>query len=81
MPLVPDVAAYRAMMQARGRELERELEREIVAAGKTTGQLEREIATLLPERDRPPEVFVILVSSRSREELRRDFDDALSERP
>jgi hypothetical protein len=52
---------------------------EITALGRTTGELEREIATLPRWRSQSPEVFVILLSTRSGEELRLDFDKALRE--
>ena len=55
----------------------------IAAVGKTTGQIEREIATLVSERQPSsspsPEVFVILVSPRSVEDLQLEFDEALRE--
>jgi protein involved in polysaccharide export with SLBB domain len=51
-------------------------DREIVAVGRTTAQLQHEIATILATRNQSPEVFVILVSPRSREDLRREFDSA-----
>jgi hypothetical protein len=51
----------------------------IAAVGKTTEQLEREIVALMPERYRPREVLVILVSPRSPEELQLEFDNALRE--
>jgi hypothetical protein len=53
---------------------------DIAAVGKTTGQLEREIAAMVAERSgQPNEVLVILMSSRSPVELRLTFDGALSE--
>ncbi|HUF20360.1 MAG TPA: polysaccharide biosynthesis/export family protein [Burkholderiales bacterium] len=55
------------------------LEQEIAAVGKTPGELEREIVTLLTRRDQTPEVLVILLSPRSREQLRLEFDNALRE--
>jgi hypothetical protein len=54
----------------------------ISAVGKTTEQIEREIATLLSERytnNRNPQVFVTLIATRSPEELRLEFDEALRE--
>jgi hypothetical protein len=57
----------------------RPAQQQIVALGKTTGELQREIATLLTRRDQAPEVLVILVLPRSREQLRLEFDSALRE--
>lgn len=55
------------------------LEREFAAVGKTTGQLQREIATALTTGNRSPEVLVILISPRSREELLLAFENAWKE--
>jgi hypothetical protein len=53
---------------------------DIAVVGKTTGQIEQEIAAVLSARNnQPTEVFVILMSSPSPEELRLEFDDALKE--
>lgn len=49
----------------------------IEAIGKTTGQLEGEIASLLSEYHESPEVHVFLISSPSPDELRLEFDNAL----
>jgi hypothetical protein len=54
-------------------------EQEVAAVGKTPGELQREIATLLTRGDQAPEVLVILLSPRSREQLRLEFDNALQE--
>jgi hypothetical protein len=54
----------------------------IAAVGKTTEQLEHEIATILSERrpsTLPIDVFVTLLAPLSTEELQREFDDALRE--
>jgi hypothetical protein len=51
---------------------------EIAAAGKTSEQLQRDIALALPAGDRP-EVTVIAISPPSSEELRLEFDKARSE--
>jgi hypothetical protein len=54
----------------------------IAAVGKTTAQIEREIVTMLSERDPSSaslEVIVTLVAPRSSEELQFEFDDALRE--
>lgn len=53
--------------------------REVVAAGKTTAQLQREIAAMLSEFERSPEVQVILLSRLPVEELRAEFDKAQKE--
>lgn len=55
------------------------IEREFPAIGKTTGELQREIATALIQRNKVPEVFVYLVALRSREDLRLEFDKAWKE--
>jgi hypothetical protein len=52
---------------------------EIAAAGKTAGQLQREIATTLSAQYQAPEVQVSLLSRRSDEELRTEFDNARKE--
>lgn len=52
---------------------------DVEAVGKTTEQLQREITTILSERYQSPEVFVILVSPRTPEELGLEFDNALRE--
>jgi protein involved in polysaccharide export with SLBB domain len=57
----------------------RPAQQQIVALGKTTGELQREIATLLTRRDQAPEVLVILVLPRLREQLRLEFYSALRE--
>lgn len=54
----------------------------IAAVGKTTRQLRSEISAILSQRypDSPSfEVFVTLVTARTPEELRNEFDDALRE--
>jgi hypothetical protein len=48
----------------------------IAAAGKTTQQIEQEIAAVFSKKQQPTEVRVVLVASRSREELRLAFDKA-----
>jgi hypothetical protein len=50
---------------------------EIDALGKTPEQLQRETATMVAGRYQSSLVFVNLFSAGSREELRREFDNAL----
>jgi hypothetical protein len=52
---------------------------EIVAAGKTTGELQREITTILSKYYRSPAVTLTLFSPGSPEELRLEFDKAQKE--
>ena len=52
---------------------------EIMAAGKTTAQLQREIAAVLSERYPSAQVAVTLLSRGSREELQREFNNAHTE--
>jgi len=52
---------------------------EIMAAGKTAAQLQREITTILSAYRESPQVRVILFSPPSDEDLRRDFDNARRE--
>ncbi|MEO8314149.1 MAG: polysaccharide biosynthesis/export family protein [Pseudomonadota bacterium] len=54
-------------------------EREIKVTGKTTEQIQREIATLLAADYRSPEVLVVLLARRSDAELQLEFDNARRE--
>lgn len=51
----------------------------IAALDKTTEQIEHDIAAMLHGRNPPSEVLVILMSPRSREDLRLEFDNARRE--
>lgn len=54
-------------------------EREILATGKTTEQLQREITTVLARYYQSPEVVLTLLSPGSPEELQLEFDNARKE--
>jgi hypothetical protein len=56
-----------------------ETDREIMVAGKTVDQLQREITTILSGYQQSPQVRVILFSPPPEEELRREFDNARRE--
>jgi hypothetical protein len=71
LPLIPGTRAADGVVMR--------TEREIEAAGKTTEQLQREIAAMLSEYHQSPEVLVTLLSPGSREELQREFDNARRE--